>query len=300
MRVVHSMIVVAALTLPLFAGGQSPSPRSTATDSMVVTTDWLAGHLSDPSVVVVEVVSEPAKRGPHIPGSHALFYRQMTVSRDGLSTELPSPDSLRALIEGLGISSAQRVVVYAAEAPMATRFLMTLDYLGHSRFAYLDGGLPKWTAEHRAVTDADSAISRGKFGVAPRSDMIASADWIATRLGKAGTALIDTRTDGEYNGTGNRSGMPSAGHLEGARQLEWESLFDAGNGLLLKPRDVLRQLYTDRTHAGDTVVTYCWVGYRASATYFAARLLGFDVKFYDGSYQDWQQRKLPTKAGVAP
>ena len=300
MPVVRSMTVVAALTLPLFAGGQSPSARATATDSMVVTTDWLAAHLSDPSVVVVEVLSEPGKRGPHIPGSRALFYRQMTVSRDGLSTELPSPDSLRMLIEGLGISSTQRVVVYASEAPMATRFLMTLDYLGHRQLAYLDGGLPKWTAEHRAVTDAEPAISRGKFIVAPRSDMIASADWIATRHGKSGIALLDTRTDGEYNGTGNRSGMPSAGHLDGARQLEWESLFDANNGLLLKPRDVLRQLYADRTHAGDTVVTYCWVGYRASATYFAARLLGYDVKFYDGSYQDWQQRKLPTKAGVAP
>ncbi len=300
MPVVRSMIVVAALTLPLCVGGQRPSARATATDSMVVTTDWLAAHLTDPSVVVVEVVSEAGKRGPHIPGSRALFYRHMTVSREGLSTELPAPDSLRTLIEGLGISSAQRVVVYAGEAPMATRLLMTLDYLGHRQLSYLDGGLPKWTAEHRAVTDAEPSIARGNFSVAPRSDMIASADWITTRLGKAGTALIDTRTDGEYNGTGNRSGMPSAGHLEGARQLEWESLFDASNGLLLKPRDVLRQLYADRMHAGDTVVTYCWIGYRASATYFAARLLGYDVKFYDGSYQDWQQRKLPTKAGVAP
>ena len=300
MLVVRSSIAGAALIVPFFVGAQTPAARVAATDSMVVTTDWLASHVSDPSVVVVEVVSEQGKRGPHIPGSRALFFRHMTVSRDGLSTELPSPDSLRALVEGLGISSRQRVVVYAAEAPMATRFLMTLDYLGHRQFAYLDGGLAKWAAEHRSLTDAEPTITRGTFTVAPRTDMIATADWIASRLGTPGTALIDTRTDGEYNGTGNRSGMPSAGHLDGARQLEWESLFDAKNGLLLEPRDVLRQMYADRSHAGDTVVTYCWIGYRASATYFAARLLGYDVKFYDGSYQDWQQRKLPTKAGVTP
>jgi 3-mercaptopyruvate sulfurtransferase SseA len=53
-------------------------------------------------------------------------------------------------------------------------------------------------------------------------------------------------------------------------------------------------------HAGDTVATYCWVGYRASMTYFIARYLGYPVKLYDGSYQDWQQRKLPVKAGAIP
>ena len=299
MRVQQRVLIAAAIVLPSLAAAQSV--RATAsTDSMVVTTEWLASHLTDPLVAVIEVTHEAGKRGPHIPGSRALFYRSMTVSRDGLSTELPTPDSLRALLEGIGVSSTQRVVVYASEAPMATRLLMTLDYLGHRRIAYLDGGLPKWTAEQRAVTDSEPTSARGTFTIAPRSGMIATADWLSSRLGMPGTALIDTRTDGEYNGTGNRSGMPSAGHLDGARQLEWEALFDANNGLLLKPREVLRQMYAERTHAGDTVVTYCWVGYRASATYFAARVLGYDVKFYDGSYQDWQLRKLPTKAGTTP
>ena len=299
MRLLSSVLIAAAIALPNVAAGQG-ALATASTDSMVVTTEWLAAHLMDPSVVVIEVTHEAGKRGPHIPESRALFYRNMTISRDGLSTELPSPDSLRALLEGIGVSSTQRIVVYASEAPMATRLLMTLDYLGHRPIAYLDGGLPRWTAEQRAVTDAEPTITRGTFTVAPRSERIANADWLSSRVGKPGTTLIDTRTDGEYNGTGNRSGMPSAGHLNGARQLEWEALFDANNSLLLKPRDVLRQMYAERTHAGDTVVTYCWVGYRASATYFVARVLGYDTKFYDGSYQDWQRRKLPTKAGTTP
>jgi PAS domain S-box-containing protein len=69
-----------------------------------------------------------------------------------------------------------------------------------------------------------------------------------------------------------------------------------GDGLL---RSVAHRLL-EAVRAGDTVVTYCWVGYRASATYFAARLLGLDAKFYDGSYQDWQRRKLPTRMSEAP
>ncbi len=306
MRLAHQLVAGLGLALPLALDGQ-PSPRasspaSAATDAMVVTTDWLASHLSDPNVVVVEVVHEQGKRGPHVAGSRALFYGHMTVSRDGLSTELPAPDSLRALFEGLGISNASRVVVYASEAPMATRMLMTLDYLGHQRISYLDGGLPKWMAEKRALSEDEPTVARGSFTVTLRPDMIANADWITARLGKPGTAFIDTRTTGEYNGTGNRSGMPSAGHLQGARQLEWEALFDldGGNGLRLKDRATLRQLFADRSHAGDTVVTYCWIGYRASATWFAARLLGYETKFYDGSYQDWRLRKLPTTAGAQP
>ena len=162
--------------------------------------------------------------------------------------------------------------------------------------------MPKWTAEKRALTEVEPTVARGAFTVTLRPDMIATADWITARLGKPGTAFIDTRTTGEYNGTGNRSGMPSAGHLQGARQLEWEALFDfaGGNGLRLKDRAMLRQLLAERSDAGDTVVTYCWVGYRASATWFAARMLGYETKFYDGSYQDWRLRKLPTTAGAQP
>jgi len=291
----HTIAAIAALASASFLQAQAP-----AGDSLVVTTEWLAAHIGDPSLVIIEVVTELGKRGASIPGSRELFYRHMTISRDGLSTELPSPDSLKVLFEGLGISTGSRVVVYAPEAPMATRLLMTLDWLGHRRMSYLDGGLKKWTAEGRATSTVAPVIARGSMTIALRTDMIATAEWLSPRVGRPGVSLIDTRTDGEYNGTGNRSGMPSAGHLDGARQLQWESLFEEGNGLLLKDRATLQRMYDERVRAGDMVVTYCWVGYRASATYFAARLLGLNAKFYDGSYQDWQQRKLPTRMGEAP
>lgn len=67
---------------------------------------------------------------------------------------------------------------------------------------------------------------------------------------------------------------------------------------LLKPRAELERLFGARAAAGDTVVIYCWVGYRASATWFVAKYLGYDARMYDGSYQDWSQRALPTKSGA--
>ena len=107
-------LVCAAFLLPLSLTAQ-PQPRGVAaSDSLVVTTEWLAAHLSDPSVVVVEVTHMEGPRGPHIPGSRALFYRNMTVTRDGLSTELPPADSLKALIER---ESARRLARLGGSQP---------------------------------------------------------------------------------------------------------------------------------------------------------------------------------------
>ena len=101
-----NVTTVAAVALALTGSAHA---QARAADSLVVLTEWLATHLTDPSVVVVEVVHEPGARGVHIAGSRAVNYRSMTVSRDGLGTELPSPDSLKVLFEGLGISSASPV-----------------------------------------------------------------------------------------------------------------------------------------------------------------------------------------------
>lgn len=183
---------------------------------------------------------------------------------------------------------------------MATRLIFTLAYLGLGDIAYLDGGLDRWRAERRDVSRAvPPTVQPGRITRALRPQVVADAEYVQARIGRPGLSLVDTRTTGEYVGAGNRSGMPSAGHLAGARQLEWEELFADGS-LRLKPRAELEALFRARVTPGDSVVTYCWVGYRASATWFVASLLGYETRMYDGSYQDWSQRNLPTRAGSTP
>jgi len=269
-------------------------------DELVVSTSWLAAHLKDPSLVILEVTDPDGAPSPHIPGARQIAYMDITTKRDGLGTELPPVEQLRAAFEKLGVSDSSHVVVYAPEAPMATRVLFTLDYLGVPHFSLLDGGLTRWRAEKRPVVDQFGTATPGHLTPHPHPEKVVDAAWISARQGRPGLSLIDTRTDGEYLGTGERHGMPSFGHLAGAHQLQWEQLFQSDSVPLLRSRAELEKLYGDRTRAGDTVVTYCWVGYRASATYFAARYLGLPVKLYDGSYQDWLQRKLPVKAGTEP
>lgn len=264
--------------------------------NLVVTPTWLATRLTDPSIVVLHVDRNNDYDQGHVPGARKLVYGALVTRNGTVTSELRDPDELRATFEELGVSDGSLVIVYAHEAPMATRALLTLAAIGVTRFAYLDGGLAAWRAGGHEVSLTAPSVRPGRLTAVAVTPPVVTAEWVQQRLSRPGVSLLDTRTTGEFVGTGNRSGMPSAGHLAGARQLEWEDLFSDG-AVTLKPREELARLYAERVTAGDTVVTYCWVGYRASATWFVARLLGYEAFLYDGSYQDWSQRGLPTTPG---
>lgn len=276
----------------------APGPDS----AFVVSTDWLAAHAADRDLVLIHVVQDSAYAGEQIPGSRRVWYRSFVRANGTVGTELPPVDALRETLEKAGISNTSRVVVYASDAPMATRLLFTLDYLGHDRMAFLDGGLRKWKRENRPVTSGvvAPAPTPTRYAASPREALVVNADWLTDRLDRPGLSLIDTRTPQEFSGNAASGGLPSTGHLAGARLLAWESMFSDEEHSVLRPRAELEQLFADIVRPGDQVVTYCWVGYRGSATYFIARHLGYDVRLYDGSFQDWSQRKLPVRAGSTP
>ena len=299
MRLAVAASFLSLVTLPTCLVAQ-PMSAPDPDGGFVVSTEWLAAHRGDRNLVVIQVMQDSALTGEMIPGSRAVWYRSFVKANGTVSSELPSLEVLRSMVQGLGITNSSRVVVYAAEAPMATRLLFTLDYLGHDRLSFLDGGLRQWKREGRAVTTDVVRATPSRYTPNPREALRASADWVRERLDKPGLSLLDTRTLGEYTGTGERGGLPSTGHLAGARQLEWEWMFSDADFSLLKPRAELEKLFADRIRPGDQVVAYCWVGYRGSATYFIARHLGYDVRLYDGSFQDWAQRNLPVRAGNTP
>ena len=281
-------------TLPIAREHSAPvqhlPPRS-AGDSVIVSTEWLAAHLHDPNVVVLQVNMAMMNDAPftagHIPGARELPYDVIAIDKDGLDSEMPSVDSLRDSFERAGVSDRSHVVVYySSQAPSAARAVMALDYLGHDRVSFLDGGLPKWRAEGRPIETTATPVARGTMHAKPKESVIATAPWIESRIGKPGIALIDTRTDGEYLGSGMRHGMPSEGHRRRAAVAVAATL---SGGQRVRARRAAQEPGRAReavrgSHAsGDTVVTYCWVGYRASTTYLAARAVGLPVKLYDGS-----------------
>lgn len=282
--------------IPALLVAQPPAARAVP---MVVSTEWLAAHLHDPDLVVLTLSHRMvADTGPTttIPGAHNLPYMALIETVNGVSSELPAPDSIRHLFESLGVSDRSHVVLTGSPL-VVTRAFYTLDYIGFDRASGLDGGLTKWVAEGRPTQTGPSAVgARGRLTARPpRTGIVVTTDWVRLHAGKPGYAFVDTRTDSEYYGL-----KYATGHIEGARQLMWETMFASPAEFSPVDRTSLERIMSEHAAPGDTLVAYCQVGYRASGTYFIARLLGLPVKLYDGSYEAWSKAQLPTVTAGTP
>jgi len=283
-----SCMVVAA---PRVTPAQMYAPPSAP---VVVSTDWLAKHLKDPNLVLLHVGEKKEYDAGHIPGARYVKLDDISVSshdRDnGLMLEMPQPDSLRARLEALGISNDSRVIVYYGNdwVSPATRVIFTLDYAGlGASSALLDGGMPAWKAEKRALTTVAPKQPAGELAALRINPIVVDAGWVSSRLGSPNLHLIDGRAAVFYDGV--EAGGSRKGHIPGAKSLPYTEIAD--DNLHLRSADELRALFARAgVGPGDTVVAYCHIGQQATAVLFAARSIGHPVLLYDGSFQDWSRR----------
>ena len=272
-------------------------------ESMIVSTEWLAKHLNDDSLVLLQVGEKKEFDEAHIPGAQFIQLPDISTPRgQGLTLELPPVDQLKAAFEKFGVNDRSRIVVYFGKdwvTPTA-RVFMTLDYLGlGDRTSILDGGLPAWRAEERAVTAEVRQVKTGSFTPHPNAKLVVDAAWVNANLSKPGIAILDARAAKFY--TGEDAGqMPRGGHIPRAKSIPFSTLLNETNKF--KTPDALRALFsTAGVKENDSVATYCHIGQQASLLYFVARYLGYEAHVYDGSFQDWSNRsELPVEksAGV--
>lgn len=263
---------------------------------MLVSTQWVSDHLNDPNLVMLHVGSEKDYADGHIPGARRLSLADISVSGpEGLRLELPSLEKLRDALGQAGVTNDSRIVVYPANesVPAATRVWFTLDYAGLGvRASLLDGGLPLWKAEGRPLSTAAAAVVPAQPRLAPRAELTAGADWIRAHLNDPDVRLLDARAP-EYHSGANAGQMPRAGRIPGAANVPFNSLLDPQ--LKFRPASELRS----RIPSAKELVVYCHIGQQASLLYFAARLLGENVRLYDGSFQEWSRRSdLPVEASA--
>ena len=280
-----------AVAAPRATPAQMYAPPSAP---IVVSTDWLAKHLKDPNLVLLHVGAQKEYDAGHIPGARYVKLDDISVSSEdhdnGLMLEMPRPDSLRARLEALGISNDSRVIVYYGNdwVSPTTRVIFTLDYAGlGASAALLDGGMPAWKSEGRALTTVAPKPAAGRLAALRINPIVVDASWVKSRLGTPNFHLIDGRAAMFYDGV--QTGGSRKGHIAGAKSLPYTEI--AGDDLHLRSADQLRALFARAgVGPGDTVVAYCHIGQQATAVLFAARTIGHPVLLYDGSYQDWSRR----------
>jgi thiosulfate/3-mercaptopyruvate sulfurtransferase len=268
-------------------------------ETMLVSTDWLAAHLKDPTVIVLSVGRPGEYDAGHIPGALELKYSDI-VTKSGetpLTTELPPMQRLSEVFGSLGVSNSSHVILYVANDALSltTRTYLTLDAMGMgARTSLLDGGFVTWKNENRPVTQEVRAVKPAKFTPCPQDDIIAGREYVQANLRHAGVDIVDARDVRFYTGAQIPNNQ-RAGHIPGSVNITYSTLVDAMNKF--KSTADLADLFTARgIKPGDRVVSYCHIGQQATVVYFAARMLGYDARLYDGSWEDWSAHKeLPAE-----
>jgi len=265
----------------------------------LVGTEWLAAHLSDPHVRVVDGSFKlpgitPTAREDydrvHIPGAVFFDIDDICEPRTSLPHMIPSADLFAQKIGALGIGDDDRVVVYdSAGLSSAGRAWWMLRLFGHHDVAVLDGGLPKWRAEARPLDAAAPSPPQRRFTAHFDPSLVRDKRALIETLATRREQVVDARAAGRFDGTAPepRAGTRS-GHIPGSRNVPYELLTDPGTRQL-KSADELARLFRDAGVTLDRqVVTSCGSGVTACALAFALHLIGHPgVAVYDGSWSEW-------------
>ena len=294
------------------ASARAQAARLTRSD-LVVTSDWLATQLKNPKLVLFHIGEKAEYDAGHIPGARFLQLQDisspMTRDTTALALEMLPADQLRERLEQLGISDDSRIVVYFGNDWLSpsTRVLLTLQYAGlGAKASLLDGGMPEWKKSNRPLTtDVPPPPKPGKLTARPTQPIVVDADFVKSHIHTTGYTIVDARNTIFYDGPIQEPSATSSmghpmpkivpGHVPGAVNIVFETVFDDTGHLLPEAR--LRELFTQAgVKPNDTVIGYCHVGQQATAMLFGAEALGYDVKLYDGSFQDWKRRDLPIES----
>ena len=274
-----------------------PASRSDA----LVDTDWLAAHLNDANVRVVDATSflpnvprdGRAEHGQkHIPGAVFFSVDEIADRSTDLPHMLPSPDFFAEEVGKLGIGNDTRVIVYDANGgtSASARVWWTFRIFGHDNVAILNGGLPKWLAEGRPVEAGAVKPAQRTFKAAFRPNMVRSRQQVIANIASKAEQVVDARTLGRFNGK-EPEPRPSKkiGRIPGSYCVPVGTLVDPERNMVLRsPEEIAKRFKDAGVDLTKPIVTTCGSGVTASFLALGLYLIGReDIAVYDGSWAEW-------------
>ncbi len=271
--------------------------RGYARPDVLVSTDWVAEHLNDPGVRLVESNEDQLLYASgHIPGAVQVDWT--TDLNDQLQRDYISKEGFEKLMSRIGVTPETTVVFYGDKNNWwATYAFWVFQLFNHTNAKVMDGGRLKWEKEGRPMTRDVPTYPATDYTAPERDDrkIRAFRDQVLEHV-RAGRPLVDVRSPEEYTGERlHMEGYPNegalrGGHIPGAKNIPWARAANPEDGTF-KSADELRAIYIDeqKLNPNDDVIAYCRIGERSSHTWFVLTyLLGFEkVRNYDGSWTEW-------------
>lgn len=271
------------------------SERGYANPDALVSTGWVADHLNDAGIRIVESNEDPlVYPSGHI--SSAVNIDWAADLNDPLRRDYLDRAGFEALMSRNGIANDTTVILYGDRNNWwATYALWVFGLFGHTNAKIMDGGRIKWDAEGRPTSTEAPSYSPTSYTANERDDRTTRAfrEDVAKHLGGK---MIDVRSPAEYSGERlhmedfPNEGALRGGHVPGAANVPWASAVDTSDGTF-KSASELREIYESGAGLapGDDVIVYCRIGERSSHTWFTlTNLLGYsNVRNYDGSWTEW-------------
>lgn len=275
----------------------------------LVSTDWLAAHLEDPDLRILDASYYLADMGRdakaeyhagHIPGARFFDIDEISDHRSSLPHMVPPPEKFMSRMRKMGVGDGHQVVVYDGMGLFsAARVWWLFQLMGKSDVAVLDGGLPKWRAEGRPIEDMPPITRDRHLTVRLQNSLVRDVTQVAAASKLGSPQIVDARAPARFRGevAEARAGL-RAGHIPGSKNLHYARLLEDDG--TMKPLEALRAAFAEaEVDMSRPVITTCGSGVTAAILFLALRRLGKDdLSLYDGSWSEWgMYGDLPVATG---
>ena len=283
------MVIVGMIGVSVAATDAWGAAGGYARPELLAETAWLAQHLNDPSIRIVDMRSEGAFQKGHIPGAVNLGWKALKDTDNELYV-IP-PEKLAELMGQQGIGNDTTVVAYDDQGGLGpARLWWVLDYYGHRTTKILNGGWNKWVKEKLPVTTERSTPAPTQFNVHIEQQKICLVEELLGEMKRPNVVIVDARSPAEYSGFDVRA--KRGGHIPGTLNIDWVRNVTNDDLKTFKPAAELRKIYEAAGVTPDKeIIVHCDTGVRAAHTVFTLTLLGYNqLRNYDGSWQEWGNR----------